>query len=309
MTGPSRKSLTDSLFETNYQSKVAAELWLNIGGKEYRLVGKKIKIGRAVDNDIVLEHKSCSRYHAMIRVENNRVILEDLKSRNGVRVNGTPIVRVELQENAEIQVGDLPGLFYQRQKATQKTNREVTAAGILSPDISVAAGQLERLGLSERFQALPKALRLSLIALVPLFMFGVLILSQNNSSMGTQAVESSTPLFSLTESDIIQAVVPRTEFENCRVEEDLGNFRRARSCLEALPLTEEVFMTLRRVIERQHNLSMQRYKEGEMALKNKYYDLAILKLQEVLLIADESSEFLSKIPRMIEEAKEGKRLL
>src|SRR5258708_7903286 len=89
---------------TQFQSKAASELWLNIAGRDYRLVGKSIRIGRAPDNDIVVDHKSCSRYHALITLQNNQVIIEDLKSRNGVKVNSAPIRIAELKGSDQIRV-------------------------------------------------------------------------------------------------------------------------------------------------------------------------------------------------------------
>lgn len=304
-----RKSLSDALFETNYQSKVAKELWLNIGGKEYRLVGKKVKLGRAVDNDIVLEDKSCSRYHAMIRIEAGRVILEDLKSRNGVRVNGHKISRVELRQDAEIQIGDLPGTFFEKEKAAKRQHSEVTSTSALAPDFLETAGEEEKFNLIEKFKSLPKPARLASMGMLPVFLFFFMIASNQSSPSEEYVEEELGYRFELSEADIVDFEVPRAEFEACREAEDLGNFRGARTCFEALPLSREVYTALQRVVVNQHEMTQKRFLEGEKALQNKYYDLAILKLQEVMLIADDQSELRNKIPRMIEEAKEGKRLL
>jgi ABC transport system ATP-binding/permease protein len=65
-----------------------------------------IKIGRAKDNDIVLDHPQVSRYHAMLERMGGRYRLSDLKSANGVFLNGE---RVEKEswpsEGDEIRVG------------------------------------------------------------------------------------------------------------------------------------------------------------------------------------------------------------
>lgn len=55
---------------------------------ELRLAGRPVRIGRDTRNDIVLDDKSVSRFHAEVRAEGNAYFIVDLKSRNGVWVNG-----------------------------------------------------------------------------------------------------------------------------------------------------------------------------------------------------------------------------
>jgi FHA domain len=63
-------------------------------------------IGRGEDCHITLFDPSVSRQHARIIVDNRCALLEDLKSRNGCRVNGTRIQGpVELAEGDRIRIG------------------------------------------------------------------------------------------------------------------------------------------------------------------------------------------------------------
>jgi len=55
---------------------------------ELRLAGRPVRIGRDARNDIVLDDKSVSRFHAEVRAEGNTYFIVDLKSRNGVWING-----------------------------------------------------------------------------------------------------------------------------------------------------------------------------------------------------------------------------
>jgi tetratricopeptide (TPR) repeat protein len=55
---------------------------------EVRLAGRPVRIGRDHRNDIVLDDKSVSRFHAEVRTEGDKYFIVDLKSRNGVWVNG-----------------------------------------------------------------------------------------------------------------------------------------------------------------------------------------------------------------------------
>ncbi|NOY80706.1 MAG: PEGA domain-containing protein [Kiritimatiellaeota bacterium] len=53
-------------------------------------------IGRDADNDLVLEDEGASRRHCRVYRENDEWFIEDLKSTNGVRVNGKRIDRVSV---------------------------------------------------------------------------------------------------------------------------------------------------------------------------------------------------------------------
>jgi pSer/pThr/pTyr-binding forkhead associated (FHA) protein len=64
------------------------------------LAGKRVRIGRGLDNDVVLDDASVSRHHAEITRENGRAEVRDLGSTNGTWVNAG---RVEL---SLVQAGD-----------------------------------------------------------------------------------------------------------------------------------------------------------------------------------------------------------
>lgn len=62
--------------------------------KVYRIEKPVVKIGRQLDNDIIVEDKRVSRYHAQIKFElNGQFIIYDLGSTNGITINGTPGIR------------------------------------------------------------------------------------------------------------------------------------------------------------------------------------------------------------------------
>jgi adenylate cyclase len=68
------------------------------------LTGGRIRIGRGGDNDVVLSDSSVSRYHAEILREVGGWSVHDLRSTNGVQVNGVPV------EKAPLRSGDLLGI-------------------------------------------------------------------------------------------------------------------------------------------------------------------------------------------------------
>lgn len=64
-----------------------------------------INIGRARDNDIVIENLAVSRNHARIRRVDGKYILTDLNSANGTFVNGVRITKTEIMHNDVITIG------------------------------------------------------------------------------------------------------------------------------------------------------------------------------------------------------------
>src|SRR5262244_3290850 len=71
------------------------------------LIRDEFTIGRKEGNTIRLTERNVSRKHARIVKANGSVVVEDLDSYNGVKVNGTRIQgRVAVNESDRIQIGD-----------------------------------------------------------------------------------------------------------------------------------------------------------------------------------------------------------
>ncbi len=64
-----------------------------------------ITIGREEDNDIQLNDERVSRVHAKLQEDRGQVILTDLNSTNGSRVNGHPIQLRVLRPGDHLQIG------------------------------------------------------------------------------------------------------------------------------------------------------------------------------------------------------------
>lgn len=61
------------------------------GEQTYRIEKPVVKIGRQLNNDIIVEDKRVSRYHAQIKFQpDGQFALFDLGSTNGITINGTP---------------------------------------------------------------------------------------------------------------------------------------------------------------------------------------------------------------------------
>ena len=64
-------------------------------------------VGRALDNDIVLESGEVSRHHARFEYRDGEMRLVDLGSTNGTRINGRPITNERVGPGDEITFGTL----------------------------------------------------------------------------------------------------------------------------------------------------------------------------------------------------------
>jgi hypothetical protein len=66
-----------------------------------------LKVGRGLDNDIVLEDSRVSRYHVQLRYKNRRFWVTDLNSTNGSFVNGERITETALKNGDVVSLGGL----------------------------------------------------------------------------------------------------------------------------------------------------------------------------------------------------------
>ena len=73
-----------------FMTGTASEWELQLGGRTFP-VGKGLTIGRSAEADIVLDDPHVSRLHARVTPTASGLVVEDLKSRHGVRVNGTVV--------------------------------------------------------------------------------------------------------------------------------------------------------------------------------------------------------------------------
>lgn len=87
--------------------KARIRLW-SVGGREREIPveGGLMTIGRARDNDLVLDDGRVSRHHARLQARSGSLVLTDLGSTNGTIVNGAPIREVVLGDGDRIEIGD-----------------------------------------------------------------------------------------------------------------------------------------------------------------------------------------------------------
>ncbi len=87
-----------------------------------------ILIGRHIDCDARIENSKISRRHCCVAIAYDRIILRDLGSRNGVRVNGRIVDEIRLQVGDEIAIGPL--FFRFEEQAAGPTSSPAPGMGV-----------------------------------------------------------------------------------------------------------------------------------------------------------------------------------
>ncbi len=89
------------------------------------------EIGRWDDNDVVIDDRWVSRYHAQVRREGDAYVVQDLGSKNGTLVNGRRIAGpLNLSDGDEIQVTPLVKLTFVDYGSTAPLPVETQAPGL-----------------------------------------------------------------------------------------------------------------------------------------------------------------------------------
>ena len=74
-------------------------------GQVFENLPTPVSIGREDDNSVRLNDERVSRFHAKIQADSGHVILTDLDSTNGTRVNGHPVQMRVLQFGDQLTIG------------------------------------------------------------------------------------------------------------------------------------------------------------------------------------------------------------
>ncbi|HLI29811.1 MAG TPA: FHA domain-containing protein, partial [Terriglobia bacterium] len=120
-------------------------------GSTYDLKESRIEVGRLASSQISIPDQAVSRRHCVFEAEGEHVVLRDLDSRNGTRVNGIPIREHVLENGDVIEMGDSQVLFLlteprsdgQRPLVTiRETNLDPSATVIARPATGRGHGRL-----------------------------------------------------------------------------------------------------------------------------------------------------------------------
>ncbi|HVE73071.1 MAG TPA: adenylate/guanylate cyclase domain-containing protein [Thermoanaerobaculia bacterium] len=81
--------------------------YVDLGVPRIADVRSELSIGRTEGNDLVLNHPSVSRKHARIEVRDNHWWIVDIKSTNGVKLNGNLITESQISAGDKILIGSV----------------------------------------------------------------------------------------------------------------------------------------------------------------------------------------------------------
>ncbi len=77
----------------------------------FAISGKFLRVGRGLDNDVVIPDSSVSRHHAEIEIQDHSVVLRDLNSSNGTYVDGARVKEALLRARERILFGSVHAEF------------------------------------------------------------------------------------------------------------------------------------------------------------------------------------------------------
>ena len=89
-------------------------------GRVFRELSVPVTIGREEGNALRLNDERVSRYHAKVQAEDNDVILTDLDSTNGTRVNGSSVQIRRLRAGDQLSIGRTMLLFGTMEEIEQR---------------------------------------------------------------------------------------------------------------------------------------------------------------------------------------------
>ncbi len=90
--------------------------------KDHFLEQTVTRLGRAIENEIVIVSKRASREHAHVRRDGRRVFLDDLGSTNGTFLNGERVLgSMQLRDGDEISIGEIMFIFHDPDTTTRET--------------------------------------------------------------------------------------------------------------------------------------------------------------------------------------------
>src|SRR6476661_225635 len=98
-------------------------------GRVFQDLNPPITIGREEGNTIQLNDERVSRYHVKIQEDHDRLVITDLESTNGTKVNNEDIQLRILRFGDMIQVGRSVLLFGSREQIAQRLSRLRTGEG------------------------------------------------------------------------------------------------------------------------------------------------------------------------------------
>lgn len=104
----------------------AADVFLILNSTIITISSTEIKIGRHIDNDIVISKEAVSRWHSTLKYESEEYVLYDNGSTSGTYVNQKRINRCVLFSGDLISLAGVPIMFVDNASTLRDRTKEVT---------------------------------------------------------------------------------------------------------------------------------------------------------------------------------------
>jgi pSer/pThr/pTyr-binding forkhead associated (FHA) protein len=111
-------------------------------GRVYKDLAIPVTIGREEGNGLRLNDERVSRFHAKVQVEDGDIILTDLDSTNGTRVNGTAVQIRRLRPGDQVAIGRSMLLFGTMEEIAQR-KASVPASNVGGQVQTIRADELQ----------------------------------------------------------------------------------------------------------------------------------------------------------------------
>jgi len=106
-------------------------------GRVFASLPTPVTIGREEGNTVQLNDERVSRYHLKIQEDHDKIVLTDLESTNGTKVNGEEVQIRILRAGDMISVGRSVLLFGSREQIAQRL-REIGGDGSPPPNVTIS---------------------------------------------------------------------------------------------------------------------------------------------------------------------------
>ncbi len=117
-------------------------------GQVFTELPTPLTIGREDDNAIQLNDERVSRFHTKVQEDGDRIILTDLESTNGTRINGHPVQMRVLQPGDHLSIGRCLLVFGSREEIEARMEHEridQTQSGLDNPTLLSPEGSSDEL--------------------------------------------------------------------------------------------------------------------------------------------------------------------
>jgi pSer/pThr/pTyr-binding forkhead associated (FHA) protein len=110
----------------NTNPKMPGNIYLIISSQVFPIKSSITRIGRKLDNDLVIQDTLVSRYHAEIRLEENKFIIVDCDSTGGTFINNKRINKGVLYSGDIILLATVPIMFMNESDMLERVADEET---------------------------------------------------------------------------------------------------------------------------------------------------------------------------------------